>query len=82
MDEQQMAFNTLKCTFMSVPVLALLDPHWDVIIEIDTSHYISTSIWSQYYDDNILHPVAYFAKNHSPMECNYEICDKESMAIV
>jgi hypothetical protein len=49
---------------------------------MDTSDYISTSILSQYYDDNILHPVAYFSKRHSPVECNYKIYDKGLMAIV
>jgi len=29
-----------------------------------------------------LHPVAFFSKKHSPTECNYEIYDKELMAIV
>ena len=34
------------------------------------------------YHDGILHPVAYFSKKHSLAECNYEIYDKELMAIV
>ena len=29
-----------------------------------------------------LHPVAFFSKKHSPAECNYEIYDKELMAII
>jgi hypothetical protein len=37
---------------------------------------------SQDDDDNILHPVAYFLKKHSPAEYNYEIYNKELMAIV
>ena len=37
---------------------------------------------SQYDDDGILHPVAYFSKKHSPAECNYEIYDKELIAII
>ena len=37
---------------------------------------------SQYGDDGLLHPVAFFSKKHSPAECNYEIYDKELMAIV
>jgi hypothetical protein len=80
--EQQMAFDILKATFTSVPVLAHFDPDWDIIVEIDTSDYVSTSMSSQYDDDNVLHPMAYFSKKHSPMECNYEIYDKELMAIV
>ena len=37
---------------------------------------------SQYDDNGVLHPVAYFSKKHSPAECNYEIYDKELMAII
>jgi hypothetical protein len=80
--EQQMAFDTLKATFTSAPVLAHFDPDRDVIVETDTSDYVSTSVLSQYDDDNILHPVAYFSKKHSLAECNYEICDKELMVII
>jgi hypothetical protein len=71
--EQQMAFDTLKATFMSAPILAHFDLDWDVIVEMDASDYVSASVLSQYDDDNVLHPIAYFSKKHSPAECNYEI---------
>jgi hypothetical protein len=80
--EQQTAFDTLKATFTSVPVLARFDPDRDVIVETDASDYVSAGVLSQYDDDNVLHPMAYFSKKHSPAECNYEIYDKELMAIV
>jgi hypothetical protein len=80
--EQQTAFDTLKATFTSAPVLARFDPDLDVIVETDTSDYVSAGVLSQYNDDNILHPMAYFSKKHSPAECNYEIYDKELMAII
>ncbi len=36
-----------------------------------------------WYDKSgIIQPVAYFSKKHSPTECNYEIYDKELMAII
>jgi hypothetical protein len=77
-----MAFDTLKATFILVPVLAHFDPDQDVIVEIDASNYVSTGVLSQYDNDNVLHPVAYFSKKHSPTEYNYEIYDKELMAII
>jgi hypothetical protein len=80
--EQQTAFNILKATFTSVPVLACFDPDWDIIVETDSSNYISASVLSQYDNDNVLHPVPYFSKKHSAVEYNYEIYDKELMAIV
>jgi hypothetical protein len=72
-----MAFNILKVTLTSVPILAHFHAIWDVIIKTDTSNYVSTSVLSQYDNDNILHPMAYFSKKYSPMECNYDIYDKE-----
>jgi len=30
----------------------------------------------------VLHLIAYFLKKHSPAECNYDIYDKELMAII
>jgi transposase InsO family protein len=51
-------------------------------VETDASDYVSAGVLSQYDDDGILHPVAFFSKKHSPAECNYEIYDKELMAIV
>jgi hypothetical protein len=80
--EQQTAFDTLKATFTSAPVLARFDPDRDVIVETDASDYVSTGVLSQYDDDNVLHPIPYFSKTHSPAECNYEIYHKELMAIV
>jgi hypothetical protein len=80
--EQQMVFDTLKATFILAPILARFNPDWDIIVETDTSDYVSAGVLSQYDDDNVLHPMAYFSKMYSPTECNYEIYDKELMAIV
>ena len=51
-------------------------------METDASDYVSAGILSQYDKDGILHPVAFYSKKHTPAECNYEIYDKELMAIV
>jgi hypothetical protein len=80
--EQQKAFEDLKNTFTSAAILARFDPNCDVIVETDTSNYVSAGVLSQYDDDGILHPVAYFPKKHSQAEYNYEIYDKEPIAIV
>ena len=52
------------------------------MVETDASDYVSAGILSQFDDNGILHPVAYFSKKHSSAECNYEIYDKELMAII
>jgi hypothetical protein len=61
-----MAFNILKATFISVPILACFNPDWDIIVEMDASNYISTSVLSQYDNNNILHPITYFLKKIFP----------------
>ena len=80
--EYEAALNTLKTAFTTAPVLHHFDHDREVIVETDTSDFISASILSQYSDDGILHPVAFYLKKHSPAECNYEIYNKELMAIV
>ena len=52
------------------------------MIKIDASDYISVGVLSQLYLNGIWYPVAYFSKKHSPEECNYEIYDKELLAII
>jgi hypothetical protein len=55
-----MAFDILKATFTSATILAYFNLDQDVIVEMDTSNYISTRVLSQYDDNNILYPMAYF----------------------
>jgi hypothetical protein len=80
--ECQRAFDTLRAAFTSDAVLAHYDPERKIVVETDASDYVSAGILSQYDDDGILRPIAYFSKKHTPAECNYEIYDKELMAIV
>jgi len=80
--EQQAAFDLLKNAFMSAPILRHFDYDREIIVETDASDYISVGILSQYDDEGILHPVAFYSKKYSPAECNYEIYDKELLAIV
>jgi hypothetical protein len=68
--------------FTSIPVLAQFVPDHNIIVETDASDYVSTRVLSQYDDDGILHPVAYFPRKYSLAECNYKIYDEELMVIV
>lgn len=76
------AFETLKQLFCSAPILALYDPDLECIVETDASDHVSGGVLSQHGKDGILRPVAYFSKKHSPAECNYEIYDKELLAVI
>jgi hypothetical protein len=52
------------------------------VVETDASNFVISSILSQYDDDDILHPVTYFSRKHSPAEITHEIYNKELVTIV
>ena len=64
------------------PILAHYKQGVKTIVETDSSDYVSSGVLSQLGDDGLLHPVAFFSKNLNPAECNYEIYDKELLAII
>lgn len=76
------AFQQLKTAFVTAPVLMKFDPDQQIVIESDASDFITGGVMSQYDKSGILRPIAYFSKKHSPTECNYEIYNKELMAII
>jgi len=78
----QIAFNTLKKVFTFKIILHHYNSDHKIVIEINASNYVFKDILSQYYENEILHSVAYFSKKHNSVECNYEIYDKELMIIV
>ena len=52
------------------------------VIEANSSNYITRGILSQYNEDGILHLIVYFLKQLSPAKYNYEIYNKELLAII
>ena len=80
--ECEASFQQLKHKFISAPILIHFDAEKEIIVKTDASGYVSAGIMSQYDNNSVLHPVAYFSKKHSPAECNYEIYDKELIAII
>jgi hypothetical protein len=80
--ECQAAFDTLKASFTSSPILILPDPAKLYRIECDASDYATGAILSQQDDDDKWHPVAYLSKAMLPAERNYDIYNKELLAIV
>ena len=79
--ECQQAFEDMKISFTSAPILAHYDPRLETWVETDASDFVVSGILSQMHE-GVLKPVAYFSKKMSPAECNYEIYDKELLAIV
>ena len=80
--EEQTAFDKLKKIFISEPVLAHFDADRETVVETDSSGWATGGVLSQYNNEGILRPCAYFSRKNSPHECNYEIHDKEMLAII
>lgn len=78
----QHAFEELQHRFTSAPILAHFDPDGPTYLETDASDYAIGTILSQEGPDKLLHPVAYDSRKFQPAELNYEIHDKELLAIV
>ena len=81
--DEQSAFDSLKSRVTSAPILALPDNSKPFRIEADSSDFATGAVLSQQSsDDDKWHPVAFLSKSLSPVERNYEIHDKEMLAIV
>jgi len=51
-------------------------------IESDTSKYATGAVLSQLDSNGDRHPVAFYSKTFSPAEWNYDIHDRELLAII
>jgi len=80
--EAETAFKELKHRFTTAPVLGHFDAANPVIIETDASDFAIGAVLSQRDSEGKLHPVAFHSRKFSPAEINYEIHDKELLAIV
>jgi len=79
---QDKAFQELKRLFLSQPVLSYPKLDRPFILECDASEFALGAILSQIGDDNKLHPISFYSRKFSPAEINYEVYDKELLAIV
>jgi len=81
--EEQSAFNSLKERITTAPVLALPDNSQPFWIKADSLDFVTGAVLSQQSpEDNKWHPVVFLSKSLSLVEWNYEIHDKEMLAIV
>ena len=81
-EAEQFAFEELKRRFTEAPILAIFDPELPIIVETDASDYAIGACISQLGKDGRLHPIAFYSRKMSPAEANYDIHDKELLAIV
>ena len=81
--QAQKAFAQLKEVFTSAPILRHFDPSLPTVMEADASDYALGAVISQRDPlTGVLHPVAFYSRKFNPAELNYEIYDKEMLAIV
>lgn len=78
----QEAFNELKDLFINAPILAHFEEERETVIETDASGWATGAVLSQRQKDGRLAPCAYISQKLSPAEANYEIHDKELLAII
>ena len=81
-DPQKDAFASLICAFTSAPVLALLDQSLPFCVITDASDYALGAILEQPDALNRWHPVTFYSKSMAPPELNYNIHDRELLAII
>jgi transposase InsO family protein len=79
---QQQAYDALLHAFTTAPLLALPDPTKPYRLITDASDFAIGAILEQPDALNRWHPVAYHSKSLQPAERNYEIHDKELLAII
>ena len=77
----QDAFNSLKKAFISTPIFTYWIPDAQLIVETDASDYALTAILSIVNEDNEVHLVVFHSHTFTVAELNYDIYNKELLAI-
>jgi hypothetical protein len=72
----------LKKRLTSSPILGHYDLERESMLKTDALDEVVAGILSQRGRDQLWHLVAYFSKSIALAECNYEIHDKELLAII
>jgi len=82
MERQEEAFRELKEQFTKELVLAVLDLDKRLRVKVDASDYATGGVLSIEGEDGKWRPVAFLSKSLNETERNYEIHDKEMLAII
>ena len=82
MEKQEEAFRKLKEKFTKKPVLAALDLDKKMRIEVDTSDYTTEGVLFIECEDGRWRPVVFLLKSLNETERNYEIHNKEMLAVI
>ena len=80
--ECQKAFDTLKERFMEAPVLYMPDQTKPFILETDALKHASGAVLRQQDSNGDWHPCRYLSKSFTETEWNYDIGDRELLAVI
>jgi len=76
------AFEKLKKSFIEALVIVTFNPNKKIVLETDSSNFATGACLSQLDEQGKLQLVAYYSRKLSLAELNYDIHDKELLAIV
>ncbi|KAK7926171.1 hypothetical protein WMY93_008481 [Mugilogobius chulae] len=80
--QAQQAFQRLKTCFTTAPILAMPDTTRQFIVEVDASEVGVGGVLSQRSPvDNKVHPCAFLSRKLSPAEQNYDVGNRELLAV-
>jgi len=77
----QLVFNALKKAFTSAPILKHWNPNTPIILETNTSDIALVAILSIHTEGDI-YPIAFYLRSFQGAELNYNVYDKELLAIM
>ena len=80
--DQQDAFKGLKAKISHEITLTIPNDEGQFWLEVDTSDFAMGGILSQQQKDDTWRPVAFTSKSFNSAEWNYEIYDKEMLAVM
>jgi len=82
-ESERSAFEAIRNRVVSAPILMFPDDTRPFRLEADSSDFATGAVLSQQSPvDDKWHPIAYYSKSLSVVERNYEIHDKEMLAII
>ena len=80
--EQKEAFERLKVVFTTEPVLAIPDINREIRVEADALDYATGGVLSTKYKNGKWRLVVFISKSLNATERNYEIHNKEILAVI
>ena len=78
----KLAFNNLKCRFITALILAYFNSNFKYVVKTDLSDYALGGVLSQYNKNGELYLVAFLFQKLAPTKLNYKIYNKELLAII